>query len=102
MLPRQSHARTFIQLWAACGIRGRAMRIKPYRPNFFKTPAWSMAVGEGAELYPSGAQEWNGQSETRMPNPNNKSGKMKFCALFESFAPWINAGMSNVFKPDWR
>ena len=27
----------------------RTHTIRPYRPNFFNTPAWSMAAGAGAE-----------------------------------------------------
>ena len=77
----QSQATTLNQLCAPCGMSGKAMRIKPYRPNFFSTPAWSMAVAVGAALYPSGAQVWNGQSETRIPKPKSSYGNMERCPL---------------------
>ena len=35
-----------------------------------------MAVAEGAAPYPVGAHVWNGHNETKIPNPNNNSGKI--------------------------
>ena len=34
---------------APCDSSGNATRMRPYNPNFFSTPAWSIAVAVGAE-----------------------------------------------------
>ena len=40
---------------APAGSIGMAKRKRPYNPNFFKTPACSIAAGAGAAAYASGA-----------------------------------------------
>ena len=47
-LAKASHASTPSQLCAPTGAIGMATRMMPYRPNFFSTPACSIAVAVGA------------------------------------------------------
>src|SRR6266496_1293418 len=73
MLQSSRTTSRLVQWRTPSGSRGIARRSKPYSPNFFKTPACNMAAGAGAAAYASGAQVWNGKSETRIPKPTSSS-----------------------------
>src|SRR5437764_14254693 len=85
---------------AASGRIGRAMRTKPYVPNFSRTAARITEPTVGASVWASGNQVWNGNMGTLMANPMNRPAKIHTWVLVARSRIGDDAdasvGMSNV------
>ena len=89
------------------GKISKATRMMEKWPSFISTPACNMLVAAGAAAWPTGDQEWSGQSGAMEAKPKKMSSQIILSSVVPRTGMFIKLAcsrrtrMSKVFSPEY-